>query len=272
MVATAPTQSRTIHTVSSSADEEALRQRAITLVGQHWEELEPRVAGWLQEAFDEDDSLPGQVAYTMLHRFGDGDGYLLTYLRRIPNGPAEHEKQVLFFNAKKISEDLRIAAWRRRPQRADLTAFDDGDNAVALRAADRPAGTVGEDPGRTSPGGAAVAGRPQSLVDALRVLLNRGEQAWDDVCDDGVLNPSEWTDEQKWTAIAMMWGFEPRYVDLIRRAKTGKPDGHISATKTMMSSVRRKGTCLLDAMSREFRLEHDLPLPFDGVDPAGGPS
>jgi hypothetical protein len=271
MVATASTRSHTIPAVSPSPDEEALRQRAIALVGRYWNELEPRIARWLHEAFQEDDSLPGQVAYTMLRRFGNGDGYLLIYLRRNPDGAAEHEKQVLFFNAKKISEDLRVAAWRRRPERADLSAFNDADNTFAAPAADQPPAPVGEDPGGPSRGAAPVTDRQQTLLDALRVLLTRGEQAWNNLCEDGVLNSSEWTDEQKWTAIAMLWGFEPRHVDAIRRAKTGKPPGQLSATKTMMTSVRNKGRQLLDAMSREFRLEHDLPLPLDADDPAGGP-
>lgn len=55
-----------------------------------------------------------------------------------------------------------------------------------------------------------------------------------------MLDPSEWTEDQKWTAIGMMWDFSAEQITMIRCLRAGQPRASVHATRQMMVRVREK--------------------------------
>lgn len=248
-----------------SADELAIRRHAIVLVGKHWEELSRRLAGWLGQACRNDDSLPGQVALVMIQRYRNGNGSLVGYLHRNPQSTPAEDKQVLFGEAKLVYHEVLPAAIRERDNAKLRTELD--SNTASPTCSD-PSATfdfVSDDPrwaldATTQP----VTSGPVNIepfIEAIEVLLTRGEQVWESLCDEGLLDRVAWTRDQKWAAIGMMWQFSVEQIAVIRQVKAQTP-GHIAtneaATRQMMSTIRRKGRRLLAAMSPADRREHDL--------------
>jgi hypothetical protein len=206
-----------------TSDEVEAAGRAIELLADNWHEFARVVAGTLGQAYREDDARPGQVALKLLIRYGNGRGRLVRHLREHSEASPEQARQVLFSDARFICREVVDTAVRSRTVAArqveltdNLVASADDDSRSALARAD------------------------------LLGLLQVGEEAWDELCDEGVLDRSEWTEDQKWTAIGMMWGFSAPLIALIRRAH-GNPRATAASTYQMMTTVRRKGRTLARA-------------------------
>lgn len=238
-----------------SPEEMARRHRAISLVGEHWEELSRRLRGWLGQACRDDDSLPGEVALTMIRRYANGNGRLVRHLRRNPYSNDTDDKEVLFGEAKWVYREILKAALKERDQarlRTELdetTASPDGSGrSVPFDLVDDQAGWGWDVKARPA---ATDTGNVEQLIGEIDVLLTGGERVWESLCVEGVLDQVDWTKDQKWTMIGMMLGFTVSQIAMVRQVKAKAPGSVVSeeATRQMMTTVRKKGRILLEAMS-----------------------
>lgn len=234
----------------------AIRRMAITMVADHWDELKIRLAKWLGQAFREDDSLPGEVAYVMIRRYRGGHGHLVRHLRADPNDYAMEAKHILFREARWVIHEVLPEAVEYRMQCHRNTEL-----RLDIAACSSP--SEGDEPrwdGTTGVAGGIQVARIELFVRAIDVLLDAGERVWGSFCDDGLLDPDAWTVDQKWTAIGMMWGFSVDQIAMIRAVnapRSGKVASR-DATRQMMATVRRKGRVLVDAMTHEERRRYDV--------------
>jgi hypothetical protein len=230
-------------------------------VGEHWEELSTRLAHWLGLAFREDDSLPGQVALIMMRRYQNGHGLLVTHLRANRYCNEDEATTHLFVEAHWVCREVlpgAVEQRRRRSRHVELDAnlaLGNGNDVEALTGP-RPRGFGPTD--------------PATLDGALRVALSAAERAWVALCDANLLNNADWTDEQRWVAMAMSCDLTVAQITALRnggarrRALRDGPCPPVApviteaSTRQMMSVVRRKGKVLLEAMPRTDRQAHDL--------------
>ena len=223
-----------------SPEARAERLRAFDLLAEHWSALAPQVRRWLGTAVNEDDAWLGEVALVMARRIRFGNG-IVAPLRDIPPGDPR-EKGLLFASAKFATADVVKLVKKDRDRRLRET----DSSSLADREADDGAATL--------------------LLDrSIAFLLRTGEEVWGQLCDAGVLRSSDWTEDEKWTAIGMMWGLDASRIAVIRFTRAKAPrevlddDGH--STCKMMKAVRRKGKRLLSSMSEPLRCEYGLPPP-----------
>ena len=96
---------------------------------------------------------------------------------------------------------------------------------------------------------------PATFLDvSIAFLLQKGEEVWGQLCDEGVLRSADWTEDEKWTAIGMMWKFEVlptswSFGSPGKRRPREVLEDNGSSTGQMMKAVRRKGKRRLEAMS-----------------------
>lgn len=239
----------------ASPEEIAIRRRALELLGEHWEELSRRLAGWLGQAYRDDDSLPGEVALVMMRRYADGNGALVHHLRRNPHSDPDDDKSQLFYDAKLVSREVVVVATGERAKASFHTALLEGDefefaDEAAVWSAETEADAV-----------AFNTGSPEQFMESIGDLLSRGEATWNSVSDDGLIDRASWTEDQKWTAIGMMWDFSVAQIAVLRQVKARTPGSFVAneaATRQMMGTVRRKGRILLGAFSPVALREHAL--------------
>jgi hypothetical protein len=203
----------------TSAEVEAAG-RAIEFLAENWHEFTRVAARALGQAHREDDARPGQVALMLLVRYGNGRGRLVKHLRQHPEASPEQTRKVLFSDARFMCREVVNAAVESRKVRARQAELTDDFVASA------------DDESRSVLTGFDLLG-----------LLEAGEEAWDELCEEGVLDRSQWTEDQKWTAIGMMWELSAPLIALIRRAR-GNPGATTASTYQMMTTVRRKGRTL----------------------------
>lgn len=249
-----------------SPDDNLAGRRAIELVGQHWVELTRLLAGWLGQGFSEDDSWPQQIAVVMMVRYGNGRGDLVEHLRRHPDAGPETAKRILLRDARRMRREvIRLVVREREKRQSHGELTDHADSSTPTGGYDPLAALDAQTDWYTDvdPEEVLVEAAPEAFVAAIGTRLTRGEQAWNQLRDDGVLDRSEWTDGEKWTAIAMMWDFTIEQIGVIRAVQAGRGRRGVvvptrAATRTMMSEVRRKGRIIFEAMSPELRLAHGL--------------
>ena len=105
---------------------------------------------------------------------------------------------------------------------------------------------------------------PGAVVDdSIASFLDVGAETWERLCDAGVLSRSDWSDDDRWTAIGMMWGLPCRRIAVIRylKAKVAEAVLHddCASTYAKMRSIRDRGRRLLETLSEELRLDYGLP-------------
>ena len=236
-----------ICTITQSDDDE--RSRALNLVAAFWPELQPMVRRWLGTAFDEDDGRVGEVVFLMVRRISGGKG-IVPPLRGIRSGDPG-VKGLVFANARFVTAEVVRSARGHRRWRSTLTDF------AAL-----------EIP--------APGGLEDVLLDgSIASLLELGDETWKQLCAAGVLDPSDWTEDEKWTAIGMMWDLSARDIATVRYVMAGAPsvvlDDGCRSTYQKVRTVHSRGKRLLATMSAELRRAYGLP-PLsaldDGITPA----
>ena len=206
-----------ICTITQSDDDE--RSRALNLVAAFWPELQPMVRRWLGTAFDEDDGRVGEVVFLMVRRISGGKG-IVPPLRGIRSGDPG-VKGLVFANARFVTAEVVRSARGHRRWRSTLTDF------AAL-----------EIP--------APGGLEDVLLDgSIASLLELGDETWKQLCAAGVLDPSDWTEDEKWTAIGMMWDLSARDIATVRYVMAGAPsvvlDDGCRSTYQKVRTVHSKG-------------------------------
>lgn len=243
-----------------SPSEVELRRRAVVLVGQHWSELSQRIRQWLGTAYREDDTLASEVALVIMRRAASGHG-LATVLRAVEPGSAE-EKAMLFKHASWVSREIvKTASRERHRRRAERPDLED----AYLTAPVTPSASEGAGPLPTSNevGGRHRRDKPVGdqldagdHLEALDALLAAAEWVWDGLCREGVLDPSDWTEDQRVTALGMACGLSVKQIAALRGARLAEPTRsppNIKSTSQMMYTIREKGKALLKSMPDDQR-------------------
>lgn len=223
--------------VELSDEERALRTRVFDLFVERWPELAPQVARWLGTAFKEDDASVGEIAFVMVSRIRKGIG-LVRALRTVPPGDPR-EVAVLRRHLRFAVGEVVAGAQARRRRPVDLTDMS----------------TMAE---------LAVATPDADIDSSIGLLLDLGAETWEKLCNAGVLRRTDWTEDDRWTVIGMMWGLPCHSISVIRYVEAKAPravlDDECASTYGKMRTIRDRGRRLLETLSEELRLDYGLPL------------
>lgn len=260
----------TLAAMDDPASAEEVRKRLLRLLESQWPDIRTRVWVWLGRPSKQDEHLIDEVFLRILVRIKSGR----SIVRFLVKNPDYDPLRVLFAQAHWVSREVR-KSFGQMPEVPDddpsefanvpVDAVDEhgGSRILAEMAADSSA--------QFESGPAPTPGSVEARLADINLLLDRGEEAWERLCHDHVLDCAEWTPHQKWTAIGLMWGFTSGHIAAIRYLRVD-PDPALlidrHRTESMISKVRKKGRNRLRGMTAEFRLEHDLPAD-DSSEPDG---
>ena len=110
-----------------------------------------------------------------------------------------------------------------------------------------------------------VAPDPVLVDGSIESMLDVGAETWELLCNAGVLKREDWTEDDKWTAIGMMWEFRCRQIAAIRVVMADAPRKVLrekcASTYGKIRVIRERGRRLLKLLSEELRLDYGLPPP-----------
>jgi hypothetical protein len=239
---------------AAAPDEQVIRLRAIKFVDEQWPELMRTLPARLGQSYREDDSRPQEVGARLLIRYRNGKGALVRLLTEDLDAAFEAQKEAFDADVWTIAREVIKDAAKDRVRRSS-------ERELAANTVDRYAADLDplESIDHVRSEAPLVGGNTEGFIASIRTLLIRGEEAWEHLCDDGVLERSEWSADEKWTAIGMMW-FKPHQIAAIRNVQVGgrRVAATVGSTRAAMSRVRAKGSQIFQAMSPEERRHHGL--------------